>query len=153
MKNYPETSVIDIAMGVLSNMNGRESVLEEQSPPRKGVEEIFKESTSAAVPDIKDMEVPEDYVSYILEGGSITSQRSKKAIKETKKPIKESKQSLNEEKMADLVTRLSNLVLEAKNLIQEMTSCGMTGTNQMPSKKTGTKEIPPKNNRRFSRRR
>jgi len=135
MSNYPKNSVIDIAMGVLSNMNGRDSVLEEQALPRKGVEEIFKESTSAVVPDIKDMEVPEDYVSYILEGGGITSHRSKKIVKEPKKPIKESKQSLNEEKMADLVTRLAQLISEAKNLIQEMNSCGTIGTNQMPSKK------------------
>lgn len=134
MSNYPKTSIIDIAMGVLSNMDGTEDVIQEQAPPRKSVDEIFKESTSAAVPDIKDMEVPEDYVSYILEGGSISSQRKQRVEKQSK-PIKESKQSLNEAKMSDLVTRLSQLISEAKTLIQEMTSCGTIGTNQMPSKK------------------
>ena len=141
MSNYPKTSIIDIAMGVLSNMNGTEDVIQEQAPPRKSVEEVFKESTSAAVPDIKDMEVPDDYVSYILEGGSISSQRKQRLEKQSK-PIKESKQSLNEAKMSDLVVRLSQLISEAKTLIQEMSSCGTIGTNQMPSKK-----------RRISRRR
>lgn len=134
MSNYPKTSIIDIAMGVLSNMDGTEDVIQEQAPPRKSVEEVFKESTSAAVPDIKDMEVPDDYVSYILEGGSISSQRKQRLEKQSK-PIKESKQSLNEAKMSDLVVRLSQLISEAKTLIQEMTSCGTIGTNQMPSKK------------------
>lgn len=134
MSNYPKTSIIDIAMGVLSNMDGTEDVIQEQAPSRKSVDEIFKESTSAAVPDIKDMEVPEDYVSYILEGGSISSQRKQRVEKQSK-PIKESKQSLNEAKMSDLVTRLSQLISEAKTLIQEMSSCGTIGTNQMPSKK------------------
>lgn len=141
MSNYPKTSIIDIAMGVLSNMDGTEDVIQEQAPPRKSVEEVFKESTSAAVPDIKDMEVPDDYVSYILEGGSISSQRKQRLEKQSK-PIKESKQSLNEAKMSDLVVRLSQLISEAKTLIQEMSSCGTIGTNQMPSKK-----------RRISRRR
>lgn len=143
MSQYPKTSVIDIAMGVLSNMDGTEEVIQEQAPPRKSVDEVFKESTSAAVPDIKDMEVPEDYISYILEGGSIKSQRTQKVEKQSK-PIKESKQSLNEAKMSDLVTRLSQLISEAKTLIQEMTTCGTVGTNQMPSKTSKKK--------RFSRR-
>lgn len=122
--NYPKTSVIDIAMGVLNNMDP----LRDTAPaPVRSRNPIVESSTvSDFVPDVTDADVSDDYIASILEGtmGVSVEKKSKKPIKEQKKqPVKK----INEEKVTDLIQRLSSLLAEAKEMINEMTTVGMIG--------------------------
>ena len=123
--SYPKDSVIDIAMGILSNMDPRKDSI---STPSKTRAPLVEEKTvSDYVPDITDASVGDDYITSILEGSMGLTVENKK-----KKPIKEIKKqpttNINEEKVTDLISRLSSLLAEARQMIDEMTTVGMIGT-------------------------
>lgn len=131
MSNYPKDSVIDIAMGIMSNMNARKDLIETEAPPRRQVSE--EKSIPNFVPDITDVKVGEDYITSILEGsmGVTVDNTRKKPIKEIKK---QSQTNLTEEKVNDLIFRLSSLLNEARQMIDEMTTVGMIGGPRMGRK-------------------
>lgn len=140
MSKYPKTSVIDIAMGILENMDPKTSSL----PLSEGsvAKKPFKDpNVSDFVPDVSHTDVTDDYISQIIEGSmGIPSPKNKQrsmAPKGNQIPIKETKKhSVNEDEVKDLINRLSSLLSEAKQMIAEMTTVGMIGTNlQGKSKK------------------
>ena len=127
MSKYPKTSVIDLAMGILENMDAGKDVLPDSPAPRKRIKDP---NISDFVPDVTDTNVSEDYIANILEGTmGVTVERKKKVpIKEQQK-IQSKPTKINEEKITDLITRLSSLLAEAKQMLNEMTTVGMIGTN------------------------
>lgn len=121
---YPKTSVIDIAMGVLSNMDPvKDSVA---APVRSSTPIAESKEVSDFVPDVTDTDVSDDYIASILEGtmGVPVERKAKKPIKEQQK---QPSKKINEEKVNDLIARLSSLLAEAKEMINEMTTVGMIG--------------------------
>ena len=127
MSKYPKTSIIDLAMGILENMDSGKDVLTDAPAPRAQMKDP---NVSDFVPDVSDASVSEDYITNILEGSmGITVEKKKKvAVKEQNK-IQLKPAKLNEEKLTDLITRLSSLLAEAKQMLNEMTTVGMIGTN------------------------
>lgn len=128
---YPNTSVIDIAMGVLSNMDPiRDSVA---APVRSSTPIAESKEVSDFVPDVTDTNVSDDYIASILEGtmGVSIEKKNKKPIKEQQK---KTSKKINEDKVNDLIQRLSSLLAEAKQMINEMTTVGMIGTNTLGGK-------------------
>lgn len=126
--NYPKTSVIDIAMGVLNNMD---PVKNTTPTPVRNRHPISESNTiSDFVPDVTDTNVSDDYIRSILEGtmGVSVEKKKKVAVKEQNK-VQPKPAKLNEEKLTDLITRLSSLLAEAKQMLSEMTTVGMIGTN------------------------
>lgn len=131
MSNYPKDSIIDIAMGILTNMDVRKDSIDLPSPTRRIVSE--DKQVSDFVPDISDTTVGEDYITSILEGsmGVTVDDTKKKPIKEIKK---QPSKKINEERVTDLISRLSSLLAEARQMIDEMTTVGMIGSNTLGRK-------------------
>lgn len=131
MSNLPKTSVIDIAMGILENMDPRGNTLSETSIPSKAKQ---KEQVETFVPDVSDAEVSQQFIENLIEGTmNIPIQKSQKkvVVKEQKKlPSKK----ITEDKVNDLIHRLSSLLAEAKEMINEMTTVGMIGTSTLGGK-------------------
>lgn len=139
MSKYPKTSVVDIAMGILKNMDPKTSTIDTTVNKTSIRESVKDPNVSDFVPDIKDTNVSDDYISNILEGsmGIEIEKKSKKIIKENKQ---QKSKNINEDKVADLISRLSSLLAEAKEMINDMTTVGMIGTNLSNRKKTKFKK-------------
>lgn len=126
MSQYPKTSVIDIAMGVLSNMDPKKVSVPPPVDAATPIRESKKDPmVSDFVPDVSDTQVTDNYIASILEGAMGVPAKATKTIKETKvtKQV-ESK----EEKLANLVERLNLLIKEAKQILSEeaMTPAAVT---------------------------
>jgi len=126
MSTYPKTSIIDIAMGVLSNMDPKANSV----PPSVGGESPIRESrkdpmVSDFVPDVSNTKVTDDYIDQILEGTMGVA--SKKKQSQPAKQVK--KQPVTEARITDIIQKLSSLLTEAKEVLSEMTTTGMIGTN------------------------
>jgi hypothetical protein len=127
MSKYPKTSVIDLAMGILENMDAGKDVLPDSPAPRKRIKDP---NISDFVPDVTDTNVSEDYIANILEGSmGVTVERKKKVVIKEQKKLEPKPTKINEEKITDLISRLSSLLAEAKQMLNEMTTVGMIGTN------------------------
>lgn len=91
--------------------------------------------------DIENIDLPDSFVNYIIEGKQAKTTLNKEIKKEienirnTPREIKESK----EDKVARLMKELADIVSKAKSVIQEMTTCGMIGVNM-----AGPPLVPPK---------
>lgn len=127
MSKYPKMSIIDLAMGILENMDAGKDVLTDSPASRTPVKDP---NVSDFVPDVSDASVSEDYISNILEGtmGVTVEKKKKVPVKEHNK-LQSKPAKINEEKLTDLITRLSSLLAEAKQMLTEMTTVGMIGTN------------------------
>jgi hypothetical protein len=128
MSKYPSISVIDIAMGVLSNMDPKKDSVPPSVDGGAPIRESKKDPmVSDFVPDVSDTDVTDDYIQHILEGSmgvpAIPKKQKPQPVKETKK------QPVAEEKISDLINRLSSLLSEAKQVLSEMNTTGMNGTN------------------------
>ena len=102
--------------------------------------------------DVKNIKLPDSYVESILQ---FSAKAGAVGIREAVEPVieeqevQEINESLIESKVTDLVAKLGSLLKEAKVVIEEMTSCGMIGTNQkFVLGKKGKKNGPPKTNKR-----
>lgn len=129
MSKYPKTSVIDIAMGILGNMDARKDAIQEAShiTPTAPVKDP---NVSDFVPDVTDTQVTEDFIDYLLEGTmNIPVQKVPKQqkIKEVKK--QQPSANLTEQKLSDLVDKLSKLLAEARQVLNEATTAGMLSAN------------------------
>ncbi len=111
--------------------------------------------------DIENIELPDSFVEYIIEGKQSTSNLNKEIKKEIEvirnTPIVKEKAIVesNNDKVQRLMKELQDLVSKAKTVIQEMTTCGMIGTttaapNLFPKKKK--KEIVLQDKRKWKSR-
>lgn len=112
MSKYPKTSVVDIAMGILENMDPKKSSIQLEGTSNKIVENKDKGVVSDYVPDITKTDVSDNYVDNILQESL--------GVKVTKKPESNTKKITVENKLNDLVNRLSSLLSEAKQVLKEM---------------------------------
>lgn len=102
-----------------------ESILIEESkkgpviPDAPSVESLPPQSQL----DIRNIEVPDDFVTTIVEG------KSPAPVKKVQPKITETKVDHKE-----LITKFMALLEEGKKLINEMTTCGMIGTTSAPVK-------------------
>lgn len=128
MSKYPKSSVIDIAMGILENMDPKTAALPPVEANHSIKESIKDPNVSDFVPDVTNTNVSDDYIANILEGtmGVTVERKFKKPIKEQQK---QPSKKITEDKVNDLISRLSSLLAEAKEMINEMTTVGMIGTN------------------------
>lgn len=121
-------SVSDFAMDILNSM------AVDPNATKPALSQTTLES--ANMPDLKSVEVSDDFVALITEGKRKSSQPVKKVAP---KKIVES----TENRIAKLVTQLSFLVTEAKNLVEELsagaTTTGNIGVNMAGSKKKSKK--------------
>lgn len=141
MSNHSKTSIIDIAMGILGNMDPNKNIISDLPAPKKIKEEKQIENF---VPDVSDTEVTEDYINHLLEGTmNVPSVKKtpKVQVKEVKKT--ESNKNINEEKLNSLVSRLSALLAEARDFLNQVTEGTTTGSGGV---NTG-KPNEPKNNK------
>lgn len=126
MSQYPKTSVIDIAMGVLSNMDPNKVSVPPSVDQAAPIRETKKDPMiSDFVPDVSDTQVTDNYIASILEGAMGVPAKEHKSVKE----IKQSKQiESKEQKLASLVERLNLLIKEAKQILSEeaMTPAAVT---------------------------
>jgi len=132
MSNLPKTSVIDIAMGILENMDPRGNSLPDVTPSPKGNK--IKEEVETFVPDVSDAEVSQQFIENLIEGtmNIPIKKTSKKVV--VKEQNKQPSKKINEDKVNDLIQRLSSLLAEAKEMITEMTTVGMIGANTLGGK-------------------
>ena len=129
MSEYPKTSIIDIAMGVLNNMNPKTDVISENTSP-KIKNQLSDGFVTGEAPDVSDTTVTDDYITNILEGSmGVTVERKKKVVIKEQNKTQPKPTKINEGKITDLITRLSSLLAEAKQMLSEMTTVGMIGTN------------------------
>lgn len=112
MSKYPKTSVVDIAMGILENMDPKKSSIQLEGTSNKIVENKDKGVVSDYVPDITKTDVSDNYVDNILQESL--------GVKVNKKPESNIKKITVENKLNDLVNRLSSLLSEAKQVLKEM---------------------------------
>lgn len=129
MSNYPKSSIIDIAMGILGGMDPNKNIISDLPAPKRIKEEKQIENF---VPDVSDTEVTEDYINHLLEGTMNVPSVKKTAkvqVKEVKKA--EPNKNINEEKLSNLVSRLSALLAEARDFLNQMNenTTGSIGTN------------------------
>lgn len=129
MSKYPKTSVIDIAMGILGNMDAKKDIIKESTniTPTAPVKDP---NVSDFVPDVTDTQVTEEFIDYLLEGTmNIPVQKVPKQqkIKEVKK--QQPSANLTEQKLSDLVDKLSKLLAEARQVLNEATTAGMISAN------------------------
>lgn len=142
-KEYPQESVIDIAMSVMSDMATKPSatrIAESVKGSPKGVKDY--------VPDIRAIDdVPEDFISLIIDG--------KAPAKKTKQVIIEERAQAEpkvnyQDKVQSLITRLSDLLKEAKEVLTEMTGSptmvGHLGVNMAGPQKDPLKKKKKKPN-------
>jgi len=132
MSNLPKTSVIDIAMGILENMDPRGNTLPDVTSSPKGRK--IKEEVETFVPDVSDAEVSQQFIENLIEGtmNIPIKKTSKKVV--VKEQNKQPSKKINEDKVNDLIQRLSSLLAEAKEMITEMTTVGMIGANTLGNK-------------------
>lgn len=112
MSKYPKTSVVDIAMGILENMDPKKSSIQLEGTSNKIVENKDRGVVSDHVPDITKTDVSDNYVDNILQESL--------GVKVNKKPESNTKKVTVENKLNDLVNRLSSLLSEAKQVLKEM---------------------------------
>ena len=132
MSNLPKTSVIDIAMGILENMDPRGNTLPDVTSSPKGRK--IKEEVETFVPDVSDAEVSQQFIENLIEGtmNIPIKKTSKKVV--VKEQNKQPSKKINEDKVNDLIQRLSSLLAEAKEMITEMTTVGMIGAKTLGNK-------------------
>jgi thiamine pyrophosphate-dependent acetolactate synthase large subunit-like protein len=140
-KDYPKESVIDIAMSVLSDMatNPSASRMVESNRSAPKVKDY--------VPDIRVVdEVPEDFISLIIDGKAPAKNKKTVAIQEQKA---EEVEPNYENKVQSLISRLSDLLKEAKEVLTEMTGSptmvGHLGINMAGPQKDPLKKKKKKN--------
>lgn len=94
----------------------------------KGVDPIVetKAILPDGAPDLSKIKLPDNFTNMIMES-SFNEVSPKKVIKETKQV------SINET-VNKLMTEFNTLLTRAKQVIDELTSCGMIGTNTAPKK-------------------
>lgn len=109
-------SVIDASQRILAGMMGGG-----QKPTAPSPAPMSK----MPAPDVRNIKVSEDQVAKII----AESFGSKPEVQEEPEVTNESADE-KVTKLNDLVQKLAKLVVEAKGIIQEMTTCGMLGTNQ-----------------------
>lgn len=144
MSKYPKTSVIDIAMGILENMDAKKDIIQESSNFSTSIP-VKDPNVSDFVPDVTDTQVTEEFIDYLLEGTmNIPVQKVPKQqkIKEVKK--QQPSTNITEQKLTDLVDRLSKLLAEARQVLNEATTAGMLSVNL--SGKNKEQEKPPVRN-------
>lgn len=144
MSKYPKTSVIDIAMGILENMDAKKDIIQESSNFSTSIP-VKDPNVSDFVPDVTDTQVTEEFIDYLLEGTmNIPVQKVSKQqkIKEVKK--QQPSTNITEQKLTDLVDRLSKLLAEARQVLNEATTAGMLSVNL--SGKNKEQEKPPVRN-------
>lgn len=112
MSKYPKTSVVDIAMGILENMDPKKSSIQLEGTSNKVTENKDKGVVSDYVPDITKTDVSDNYVDNILQESL--------GVKVNRKPELVNKKITVENKLTDLVNKLSSLLNEAKQVLKEM---------------------------------
>lgn len=141
-KQYPQESVIDIAMSVMSDMATKPSstrIAESIKGSPKGVKDY--------VPDIRAIDdVPEDFISLIIDGKAPTKKANRVVVEEARV-----EPEVNyEDKVQSLITRLSDLLKEAKEVLTEMTGSptmvGHLGINMAGPQKDPLKKKKKKPN-------
>lgn len=98
-----------------------------ENPKQTLIESVRTSSKESLAPDISNIEVKDDYASLILERSfGVESKPRQKKIERVRVPNR----GINA-----LVNEFFEVVSKAKSLIQEMTTCGMLGTNTTGLKK------------------
>lgn len=141
-KQYPQESVIDIAMSVMSDMATKPSstrIAESIKGSPKGVKDY--------VPDIRAIDdVPEDFISLIIDGKAPTKKANRVVVEEARVELEVN----YEDKVQSLITRLSDLLKEAKEVLTEMTGSptmvGHLGINMAGPQKDPLKKKKKKPN-------
>lgn len=123
-RELPNISVGDFAMDILKDM---------AKNPSESLKPALKESTlqAANAPDVSKIEVPDDYVSLVLEGKKPQQNQKVVAIKES-----------SESRLGNLVERLSTLITEAREIMEEISS-GSTSTGNLGTNTLGKSENNP----------
>jgi len=116
----PSKSVLKSSEDIFAKMMAGDS-----PAPRKQTLAPREPTQTATSLDIRNVKVSDSFVGSIIESAFSVPKIEKEEPEEEQ--INESEVK---EKLSDLVKRLAALVSEAKTVIQEMTTCGMIGTNQ-----------------------
>lgn len=144
--NVTKKSIASTAMA----FEALDSILENVKTNKDVKEDLKANPMKKASLEIKHVDVPDTLIE------SITAFARKEPLSQITEEVEveqEEVETLNEEvvvqKAQTLVKKLSELLQEAKVVIEEMTTCGMIGTNQkftLKPKKKGLKNGPLKVN-------
>jgi len=118
-KELPDISVTDFVEKLL--MGEEKSILEGKAPP-PDLSNTTKISKPNYVPDVSDIEVPDELVESIT-GKRITRTKIEEETEEV-----EELGSL-EEKVQSIISQLTTITESVKELVNEMTTVGMIGVN------------------------